>query len=104
MLGRDYEDLWQMSLHRIARREDGKGPTRKALSGPLGPIRTLRNRIARHEPIIMWNLPERYDSIMRVTGWLSPDSAQWCRTLSRFDDVHPAEGIWLVQRTAETTG
>ncbi|EBW7423650.1 hypothetical protein DQE15_24470, partial [Salmonella enterica subsp. enterica serovar Stanley] len=46
MLGKEYENLWQTTLKDIARREDGKGLTRKALSKPLAPIRTLRNRIA----------------------------------------------------------
>jgi mono/diheme cytochrome c family protein len=36
----------------------GKGLRRKDFSGPLSPIRTVRNRIAHHEPIITWDSPE----------------------------------------------
>ena len=97
MLGRDYENLWQTTLHRIGRREDGKGLTRKELSRPLTPIRTLRNRIAHHESIIMWNLPEHYKNILRIVGWLSPPAAEWCKILSRFDDVYPTDGIVLMR-------
>ena len=57
MLAADYENLWQETLHGIARREDGKGLRRKDLSRLLTPIRTLRNRVAHHEPILPWNLP-----------------------------------------------
>lgn len=59
MFGREYETLWQTTLHRIGSRPDGKGLRRKDFSGPLAQIRILRNRIAHHEPIISWDLPKR---------------------------------------------
>lgn len=95
MFGKDYETLWQKTLHRIGRRPDGKGLRRKDFSGPLAQIRALRNRIAHHEPILMWNLPKRYASILELTGWLSPGAAEWCRTHSRFEAVYPDEPILL---------
>lgn len=90
-----YEDLWQTTLHGIARREDGKGLRRKDLSTPLKPIRVLRNRIAHHEPVLHWDLPKHYGAILQVTGWLSAPAATWCRTYSRFDIVHPPTQIKL---------
>jgi hypothetical protein len=96
MLGADYENLWQMTLHRIGRRDDGKGLRRKDLSGPLTPIRLLRNRIAHHEPILAWDLPKHHQAMLRITEWLSPAAAAWCRTLDRFDQVHPSERIPLL--------
>ena len=95
MLGTSYENLWQTDLHRIARREDGKGLRRKELSGPLTPIRLLRNRIAHHEPILAWDLPKHHDAMLRITGWLSPPAAAWCRNMERFDQVYPLERINL---------
>src|SRR5690606_38694135 len=56
LLGTDYEDLWRKALHQIVRKPNGKGVSRKSLSGPLTPIRKLRNRIAHHEPILHFNL------------------------------------------------
>ncbi|MCB9957270.1 MAG: Abi family protein [Rhodospirillaceae bacterium] len=91
MLAKEYEDLWQMTLHRIAKREDGKGLRRKDLSTPLNPIRTLRNRVAHHEPIIHWDLRKHYANMLQVTEWLSPAAAAWCRQYSRFPAVHPPE-------------
>ena len=95
MLGNDYENLWQSGLNKIAKREDGKGLIRKQLSGPLAPIRTLRNRIAHHEPIIMWDLAKHHANILQLTEWLSPAASKWCRENSRFDQVYPAERIVL---------
>ena len=101
MLGTPYENRWQTDLHRIGHRNDGKGLRRKDLSGPLTPIRLLRNRIAHHEPILAWNLPKHHDAMLRITGWLSPAAAAWCRTLDRFDQIHPSERIVLQQATEE---
>ena len=73
MFARDYEELWRATLSRIACREDGKVLRRKDLSGPLTPIRLLRNRIAHHEPILKWNLGKHYTNILEITCWLSSD-------------------------------
>jgi hypothetical protein len=100
MLGKEYENLWQTTLKNIAKREDGKGLQRKAFAAPLGPIRTLRNRIAHHEPILYWNLRKHYDAILQMTGWLSPVAAEWCRTHSRFDALYPERGVALIKPVA----
>jgi hypothetical protein len=95
MFGKDYETLWQQTLHKVGRRSDGKGLRRKDFSGPLAQIRSLRNRIAHHEPIVMWDLRKRYVSILELTGWLSPPALAWCQAHSRFEQVHPVEPIVL---------
>ena len=97
MFGKDYEVLWQTTLHRIASRPDGKGLKRKDFSAPLTPIRKLRNRIAHHEPILMWNLPKHHEKIIELTSWLSPPAAEWCVANSRFPELYPAERIHLSQ-------
>ncbi len=102
MFGTAYENLWQQDLHRIARREDGKRLRRKDFSGPLTPIRILRNRIAHHEPILEWNLPKHHDAMLRLTAWLSPAAAAWCRGLDRFEQVYPSDGITLQDAPEET--
>lgn len=95
MFGPDYELLWQQNLHRIAKRADGKGFRRKDFSAPLHPVRTIRNRIAHHEPIINWNLRKHYGNIVTMTEWLSPAAASWCRAHCRFESVYPQERIAL---------
>lgn len=66
MLEKPYENLWQTTLHRIARRK-GMGLRRKYLSGPLTPIRLLRNSIAHHEPILAWGLSKHHASMVQIT-------------------------------------
>ena len=85
MLSPAYENLWQTTLHRIARRADGKGLRRRDLADPLMPIRSLRNRIAHHEPVVHWNLPRYYRSVLTIVAWLSPVAAVWCRDRCGFD-------------------
>lgn len=104
MFGKDYETLWQTTLHKIGRKQNGKGLRRKDFSGPLAQIRSLRNRIAHHEPVIMWNLPKRYDDMMEMIGWLSPAAATWCRGHCRFQLIYPAERIVLHLPSQETKG
>ena len=65
-------------MHKAARWEDDKGLTRKALTGPLTPIRVSATAW-HHEPIINWSLPEHYRNIEQLTDWLSPAAAEWLR-------------------------
>ncbi len=62
------------------------------------PIRTLRNRVAHHEPILQWNLLKHHDNIMQITEWLSPAAADWSRRHSRFTEVHRAGGSSCIDR------
>jgi hypothetical protein len=95
MLSGTYEDLWRATLHKIASKPDGKSFARKDLSRPLGTIRTLRNRIAHHEPIIYWDLRKWYAEIMDLTVGISPAVAQWCQNTQKFLAVFPEGGYAL---------
>ena len=97
MFGPHYEGLWRTTLHRIAAKPDGKRLRRKDFSGPLTPIRSIRNRIAHHEPIITWDLLGIHNRMVELTRWLSPAAAAWCRENDRFDQVYPAERILLAR-------
>jgi hypothetical protein len=87
LLSPEAENLWQQTLHKAARQENGKGLTRKHLSKPLLPIRVLRNRIAHHEPVWHWDLQSHHTNILQVTAWLSPAAAKWSEYHSGFVDV-----------------
>lgn len=93
MLGPDYEQLWRQGLYKIAT----TSLPRKHLSRPLGRIRTLRNRIAHHEPIIYWSLPQHYQQMVEITNLLSPPAAYWCLESCKFGDIWPDQGITLVE-------
>ncbi|WP_295844958.1 hypothetical protein [Tardiphaga sp.] len=95
MFGTPYDELWKTTLHRVARKPNGKGVLRKDFAGPLTPIRILRNRIAHHEPIIAWNLAKHHGKMVELTEWLSPAAAAWCRQHDRFDQVYPKDRISL---------
>lgn len=95
MFNSEYETLWQQGLHKIGKKPDGKGLTRKAISKPLTPIRILRNRVAHHEPILHWNLPKHHENMLQLTEWFSPDAARWCRENCRFIEIYPEDAIAL---------
>ena len=56
---------------------------RKQAHRPLNALRTLRNRIAHHEPIFAQDLARDYERILEVTGWISPPTRAWIEHHSR---------------------
>jgi hypothetical protein len=54
---------------------------------PLDYLRTLRNRIAHHEPIFARHLEADFLSILAVTGWICPATADWIKHHSRVDEL-----------------
>ena len=71
--------LWRSTLHRAF----APTPSRKAAFGQLDRLRTLRNRIAHHEPIFFRNLHADYDRIGRLLKMMSPETARWMQHHSR---------------------
>ncbi len=77
---------YQMSLWRPALRgafAHRANLNRKQVHGPLNALRTLRNRIAHHEPIFARDLARDYDRIVEVAGWISPATRAWIQHHSR---------------------
>ena len=50
---------------------------RKQAHGPLNGLRTLRNRIAHHEPIFARDLARDHEHVLEVAGWISPATQAW---------------------------
>lgn len=95
MVSGQYEDLWRQKLHAIASTTAGKPLARKDLSRPLNQIRTLRNRIAHHEPILHWTLREHFEKIMELMTYLSRPVATWCENAQSFQAVFPSDAYIL---------
>lgn len=67
----DYErTLWRAALRRVFPYQTSL--TRKNVHKSLDYLRTLRNRIAHHEPIFHRDLARDHARILEVTGWMSP--------------------------------
>lgn len=61
--------------------------TRKQAHRPLDYLRTFRNRIAHHEPIFVRHLSRDYQSLLDVTGWISPSMRTWIEAHSRVPET-----------------
>jgi hypothetical protein len=85
LLGRGYEmSLWRPALrHALA----GYRGVRADLHGDLDRRRTLRNRIAHHEPIFHRYLEVERDHIIRLTRIIEPVAADWLTANSRINNV-----------------
>ena len=77
---------YEMTLWRPALRKafpHYKPLIRKQVHAPLSDLRTLRNRIAHHEPIFARQLRNDHERILEVTGWISPQTKAWMNHHSR---------------------
>ena len=62
-------------------------PIDKQAHGPLNTLRTLRNRIAHHEPIFARDLARDHERILEVAEWISPATTAWIEHHSRVPEV-----------------
>ncbi len=74
--------LWRKALYKAF--PHGR-MSRSAVHTPLDYLRTLRNRIAHHEPIFSRHLERDFRSILEVTGWICPKTADWIAHHSRVE-------------------
>ena len=89
--GTDYErTLWRPALRDAF--PHCSRLTRRQAHGPLNSLRSLRNRIAHHEPIFSRNLDEDHERILEISGWISPATRAWIEHHSRVPAVLNAAG------------
>ena len=50
---------------------------------PLNALRTVRNRIAHHEPVFARDLARDHERIVEVVGWITPGTRRWVEHHSR---------------------
>ncbi len=72
--GKYHRTLWVPGLHKAFPYAHIK---RAKIIKNLDHLRTLRNRIAHHEPIFKRHLEKDYENIITSIGWICPDTAQW---------------------------
>lgn len=76
-------DLWRMSLHRIFYPRQQRSDVHDALDR----LRTLRNRIAHHEPIVQRRLHDDHQRILDLLSWISPEMQDWVGRHSRVEPL-----------------
>jgi len=77
------QSIWRTDLYRLF----SPRPQRKDLHEKLDKLRTLRNRIAHHEPIFQRRLMDDYARLCEVLRSLSPELCSWSEHHSRVYDV-----------------
>ena len=79
--------LWRTDLHRVFSPQ----PNRQKLYNQLNRLRTLRNRVAHHEPILQRDLKTDYEKLLWILEMLSPEAASWVTHHSRVNEVLEAK-------------
>lgn len=89
LLGSGGRNQYETRLWRPALRHafPGYHGSRKDLYKELDRIRTFRNRIAHHQPIHHRHLEADHASILRLTGYISPELERRVRRHSRVPEV-----------------
>ncbi len=87
--GMYHNTLWTPALHKAF--PNARGMSRKRVYKPFDQLRTLRNMIAHHRPIIQRHLSKDHERIIEVLEWMSASAALWVRDYSGFEDVRAAK-------------
>ena len=66
--------IWRTELHKVF---TPRVKDRRGLHDALDRLRTLRNRIAHHEPVFQRMLEDDYRRIRNVVGFLNPPTLAW---------------------------
>ena len=84
LFAKGYEErLWRPDLHRLFTPQ----PHRSELYDQLDRLRTLRNRVAHHEPILQRDLRTDHEKVLWILEMLSPETAAWVAHHSRVIEV-----------------
>ena len=84
LFARKYDaTLWRSALHQCF----GAGPSRGNVHDSLNRLRTLRNRVVHHEPILQRDLRADHRWIVWLLERLSPETASWVAHHSRVPDI-----------------
>jgi hypothetical protein len=87
--------LWVPHLYKafpyaVIDKRDAKGTvssvpiSRATIFDQLERIRSLRNRIAHHEPILKFDLSKLYSETLEALKWVCPITAEWVRSTNCF--------------------
>lgn len=86
-LGKKPGTSYEMSIWRPALQAYFVGLSRKEVYLEVNKMNRLRNSIAHHEPIFMRDLRDDYNTILKILGWISPESRDWVEKFSRVSEV-----------------
>lgn len=91
LLTKRYETkLWIPHL-RHAFAQGPRGLPRQTTYDQVNGMRSLRNRIAHHEPIFERKLTDDYNAILMLVSWMCNDTADWIQRNNRFLQVWSAK-------------
>lgn len=77
------QTLWRTDLYRLF----SPRPQRRQLHEDLDKLRTLRNRIAHHEPIFQRSLLDDYQRVTNILRSIAPHTCTWMEHNSRVLEV-----------------
>jgi hypothetical protein len=83
---RHERDIWQSGASAVFRAAPNNS-TRADIHDRLYPLKSLRNRIGHHEPLIGYDSSTLYGEMLIIIRWSCPTTADWVRSHCRLHDV-----------------
>jgi hypothetical protein len=74
LFSKAYEELWR---HRLRLAFPNGAIMRKDLTQSMRSLQAFRNRVAHHDCLLNQPVRERYDEMIRISGWIDADAATW---------------------------
>lgn len=74
LFSKTYEELWR---HRLRLAFPNGAIMRKDLTQSMRSLQAFRNRVAHHDCLLNQPVRERYDEMIRISGWIDADAATW---------------------------
>ncbi|ALV47201.1 hypothetical protein MB46_18590 [Arthrobacter alpinus] len=66
----------------------------RSIAADVRTVRSIRNRVAHHEPIYFRNITEVMDSIERVTAYRNTDVGDWVKKAHRVTTILGQRPVW----------
>lgn len=80
-------EFYNAGLYRAIPNQPPGKKQRQKFHAKLERLKTLRNRIAHHEPLFHRNLEQAHKLILETSGYINTDAANWIAYHSKFDEI-----------------
>jgi hypothetical protein len=95
LLSADYERFWE----EVLKNAFWQGTDREKLYMLARQCNDIRNRVAHYEPVMIkrlddLELDQLHDEVVRFIGSVCPETSNWVRRSSRFEDAWKAKPAW----------
>ncbi|KFI62073.1 hypothetical protein [Bifidobacterium cuniculi] len=88
MFNTQHDELWKLCLYRVFRNGENPKITRKEVAALVEQLRLTRNRVAHHNYLKQFDVPNSIASIFQLARLISPEYATWMENNSTWREIY----------------